>query len=101
MSIQKFLDLSTGHLPVSDRERLDQLKNRDLPFRVFSHEYGWNIWLNGSGAQFNMNIVSLSEVYGFSNALGNILRHAFVLGCWMINLDRDAERIDGLAYWDE
>ena len=101
MSIQKFLDLSTGHLPVTDRIRLDQLASRDLPFRVFGHKYGWNIWLNGEGQQFNQNIEALEEVYGFTSALGFVLRYARHHKCDMINFDQDAERIDGLAYWDE
>jgi hypothetical protein len=101
MSIQKFLDLSTGHLPVSDRERLNLLASRDLPFRVFGHNYGWNIWLNGEGKQFEQNIEALTEVYGLTGALGAILRRAKELDCLMVNLDRDAEQIYGLAYWDE
>lgn len=107
MSIQKFLDLSTGHLPVKDRERLEELINRDLPFRMFSHEYGWNVWLGGDGRsadtqkQFDQNIEALEEVYGLTEALGHVLRHALQHDCWMVNFDRDAERIDGLAYWDE
>ena len=101
MSIQKFLDLSTGHLPVSDRERLNLLASRDLPFRVFDHKYGWNIWLNGEGKQFDQNIKALEEVYGFTDALGHVLRYAKHHDCWMVNFDRDAERIEGLAYWDE
>ena len=101
MSIQKFLDLSTGHLPTEDRERLDQLAAKDLPFRVFGNEYGWNIWLCGEGEQFEQNIEALTDVYGFTGALGTILRRAKELDCWMVNLDRDAEQLDDLAYWDE
>ena len=101
MSVEKFLDLSTGHLPVKDRERLEALINRTLPFRVFTHEYGWNVWLNGDDEQFERNIEALTEVYGLTGALGDVLRHAQAEGCWMVNFDRDAERIDSLAYWDE
>ena len=101
MSIQKFLDLSTGHLPVTDRERLNLLASRNLPFRVFGHEYGWNVWLCGEGKQFDQNIEALEEAYGFTDALGRVLRCAKHYECDMVNFDRDAERIDGLAYWDE
>ena len=101
MSIQNFLDLSTGHLPVSDRLRLDQLASRDLPFRVFGHQYGWNIWLCGEGKQFDQNIEALEEVYGFTDALGHVLRYARQHECDMVNFDRDAEQIDSLGYFED
>jgi len=101
MSIEKFLDISTGHLPVKDRERLGALTNRTLPFRVFTHEYGWNVWLNGDDERLEHNIEALEEVYGLTDALGHVLRYAKHHECWMVNFDRDAERIEGLAYWDE
>jgi len=101
MSIEKFLDISTGHLPVKDRERLEALINRTLPFRVFSHDYGWNVWLPGDDERLEHDIEALTEVYGLTGALGDVLRHAQAEGCWMVNFDRDAERVTGLNYFDE
>jgi hypothetical protein len=89
MSVLKYLDLSTAHLPEGERTALQagELLDNDWP-RVITHEYGW--WVN---------VPSDPVAYDFSDqapALAQIIKHARELDCEWVNIDRDADTIDAL-----
>ena len=98
MSIRKFLDLSTGHLPKEDRLLID-LHRPNLPFRVVNNEYGWSMWLMEPDVMDDV-IEELENKFKLTDALGHVLRYAIKYDCAMVNFDRDAERIDGLGYFE-
>jgi len=89
MSVLKYLDLSTAHLPAGERTALQagELLDNDWP-RVITHEYGWSV-----------NVPSDPVAYDFSDqapALAQIIAHARAQDCAWVNLDRDADTIDAL-----
>ena len=63
MSIQKFLDLSTGHLPAEDRNLLETIADK-LPVRVARHAYGWIVWLTGDKRFIDEGIKRLNSAMG-------------------------------------
>lgn len=100
MSIKKFLDLSTGHLPANDRVSLEMDDESDsLPFRTAICEYGFSIWLQDKDAM-DKTIEVLENKLDYTDALGHVIRYAMRHDCGMINFDRDAERIEELEYFD-
>lgn len=103
--VYHFLDCSTAHITAGDSGRLEDLCRSsrivdDLSFpRVISHEYGHIIFMPGERESLDDQVLVLKE-RGFSPAVGNILNYAFEHGCWLINLDCDGEKIDGLETHD-
>ena len=99
MSIQKFLDLSTGHLPPGDLNRMGDIDRTYIPIRLTSHEYGWSIWLPDQ-EEIDGILDLLEDQCEMTPALRNIFNYAYKYGCWMVNFDQDAERIDELEYFE-
>ena len=92
MTVLKYLDLSTAHLPGNERTALQagDLLDNDWP-RVITHTYGW--WVN---------VPSDAEVYDFADqapALAAIIDHARCLDCTWVNLDADADTIGALTVY--
>lgn len=104
MSIHQYLDLSTGHLPPSERSRLDQVGTPDerqrrplkLPKTVM-HGEGW--WVNVP-TDFMVQ-TAVDAVKAGCPTLANILNYAHERGCWWINFDVDAERLGDLPYFGD
>ena len=86
MAICKYLDLSTAHMTEADSKLLE---NNGLPFRVLSDEYGFFVTASNTGNE------ELKEA-GFSDDFLALCEYAFKKDCLSINLDRDAQEIDGL-----
>ena len=99
MSVQKFLDLSTGHIPPGDLIRLAEINRTYIPIRLTSHEYGWSIWLPDQ-AEIDGVLDLLEDQCKMTSALRKIFDYAYKHGCWMVNFDCDAEQIDELDYFD-
>ena len=96
--IQKFLDLSTGHLPQKEFERLSNFN--DSALTVFNHEHGLIIWLPDK-ENWNEIKQNFEQDYNWSpDNLDKIMQHAYKHNCWLINFDQDAEQIDELEYYD-
>lgn len=101
MPVYKYLDLSTGHLPISDREKL--LYGVD---HLIIHEGSSNWWIHVPG-----HLGELEEMIEknaaqhpddrLSDHFINLLQHAAELNCFWINLDQDAEREDGLPWFED
>ncbi|MEJ7894202.1 MAG: hypothetical protein WKF94_16355 [Solirubrobacteraceae bacterium] len=93
MTVLKYLDLSSAHLPENERSALlaGDLLDNDWP-RVINHTYGW--WVN---------VPSDAEVYDFADqapALAQIIDHARCLDCTWVNIDSDAAPIDALTVYE-
>jgi len=87
MSICKYLDLSTAHITEADSKLLEE--DNGLPFRVLSDEFGFFV------SSANASDDELKNA-GLSDDFTAICNHALEKGCLYINLDSDAEIIDGL-----
>jgi len=100
--IQLFLDLSTCHLPERDFEAI-QAWHEDSPIRVVHHEYGLIMFISGAPAHSAYDPSELDEYMAEKEipaALKEIIRYARMHNCWLINFDRDAEKIDRLESYD-
>lgn len=86
--IRKFLDISTGHLTLKTREALEAgLSNVSYA----DHGYGWWIY-----ATEDEDVRQL-----FPDDIAEICRFARKHDCDWINLDCDAEQIEGLPYYED
>lgn len=97
-----YLDASTAHLPQSERDLLENAGRREerglppdnLP-RIISHRYGWWVHVNlESDFEDERDYTDLP-------AFAALVAHAQSLGCGWINVDADADQIDGLDTFDE
>jgi len=83
MSIHNYLDLSTCHITEKDSQILTE--NKDLPFRVIPHEYGY--WINVQSAV----TMGVCKKHNLSSDFFKLIFIAFIKNCDWINLDRDSE----------
>ena len=90
--IKKYLDLSMGHLPEHERERMAEGDITSLIFH--DHPYGWWVWVPPDDA----DLVELREVLP---TLAKILDYARNSDCAWVNLDQDADLEEGLEYFEE
>lgn len=88
MAIHNYLDLSTAHIMQSDSEILTE--NKNLPFRVIDHDYGFFINVQDHIKPVNLMMSNLSIDFS------NMYKHAIENNCNWINLDCDADVIDNL-----
>lgn len=110
MSIQNFLDLSTGCMQRSDSELLEyyidendnKWSSRDTnncAIRVIGHEYGY--WVH---VPFELEeqpaIYERLLLQGFSEDFINVLKYAYQNTCWWINFDQDADTDNNLPVFD-
>lgn len=98
MPVCKYLDLSTGHLPARDREKLD---DGPCPAIVVPHPYGWWIHVPSDDDELddlvNRNTGSPEQV--MSDDFIALLMHARECECDWINLDQDADQEVGLPWF--
>lgn len=99
MSIEKFLDASTGHITYEDSLKLLD-DHEAFPSRVIPHQFGW--WINvPDWAEWSELEVVLSLYRkGYSQGMLNLLKYAAVNGCWWVNLDCDAYAVEGLDVFE-
>ena len=99
MGIEKFLDASTGHVTYEDSLKLLNYPI-SLPCRVIPHEYGWwikvpekKLWREDPRADW-------IREKGYSEGLISMLIFANENDCWWVNLDCDAEFVEGLKSFE-
>lgn len=102
MTIYQYLDLSTGHLPVSDREKLD---NGHSPVTCRGNEYGWWLHVPSDEDEFadaiERNRTDFDEEDRLSEHFFNVLRFARAQGCDWILCDADADQEEWLPWFDD
>lgn len=90
--VRKFLDLSTGHLPVSDRVLMVSSAIEALSFSAFAGPYGWFVHVPEDGA---------SICWTGSGALNAVFARARELDCDYVLLDADGPQDEALPWFDE
>lgn len=94
----KYLDASTGHITERDSSVLQD--NHDLGIRVLPDEYGFFISLAAFKDEETKKEVTRRASEVLSYAFFQLVEYAVENGCDYINLDRDADLIDGLPSFD-
>ena len=89
------LDLSTSHLPLADRETLEDFEGGPLHVRV--GEYGY--YLKVPEDPLLSDYPQIKEA--FSTALFELLDFARDRGFWYINLDLDTDPVEGLPLYQD
>ena len=81
-NIRKFLDISTGHLPPSERDRID---DGEVPITSHAHPegYGWFVYVPQEPSDW-------PNIREAAPALARCLEHARKLDCDYILFDSDA-----------
>jgi len=93
MTIEKVLELSTGHLP---EEAWDVLPGMDWP-RMLLDEFGGFFW----APPLTDDLDAMGYLPPkYPAELMRVLRYARSKGCRWVNFDRDADRIPDLPYWE-
>ena len=105
--VQRFLDCSTGHIMRSDDAILSDWADeemvefgRPIPYRTIRHSYGYCVHVRLDGAEDRADPEAEAREEGISEAFMALQAYARERGCWWINLDRDADPIDGLPIFD-
>lgn len=96
MAVHKYLDLSTAHLPVTERERLD---DGERPGIIRPHPHGWWVWVPADVTEWLRG--NDDEDYEAFPALLAAIHRAQRLGCNWINLDADGDHDDELPTYEE
>lgn len=92
-AVRQFLDLSTGHLPRADRDRLAGWGSvRIRPFGIMPGPFGWFVHVPENA--------TVPEWEG-TDALLRIFAHARALDCDYVLLDADGPRDEALPWFDE
>jgi hypothetical protein len=103
--INKYLDISTGHIKETDDQILTAMVNKvevtdDIMLNVYGHAYGY--WVH-----VHSDIKDQADEYkkhlldsGFSINLVNILYHADAMGCTFVNFDCDGLKYEGIEIFD-
>lgn len=89
MAIQKYLDISTAHVPFN----FDKIK---IPFRRVKHEYGWILYVTDELDENDVNSL-INDGNGF---IIEIWKFAKSNDCNLVNLDADAEVVDELQQFE-
>lgn len=99
-AVRPMVDVSMVHLTVQDRMILDHAgcsSTRAGGFpRTVIHEYGWLLFLSGDGETQTMEVEE-AKARGTSEGFIALMRHAHAVGAYILNFDRDAESLDGVA----
>lgn len=88
-AVRQFLDLSTGHLPRADRDRLAVWASSSS---IMPGPFGWFVHVPENA--------TVPEWEG-TDALRRIFAHAHALACDYVLLDADGPRDDALPWFDE
>lgn len=91
MAVYKYLDCSTAHVSFQEKTLLE---NHVLPFKVMDHDYGW--WLNVQPFVEEDE----EELHKRAPNIMRLIKHALELDCNWINLDADAEELEGFPTFD-
>jgi hypothetical protein len=99
MGVEKFLDVSTGHITHEDSQYLS-IGYDNFPARVIPHEYGW--WINVPEKKLweEESKADCMRKQGYSEGLISVLMFARNNDCWWVNLDCDGEYVDGLEIFE-
>ncbi|MBO1326202.1 hypothetical protein K2X14_14575 [Acetobacter sp. TBRC 12305] len=92
-AVRQFLDLSTGHLPRADRDRLAVwASSRIMPFGIMPGPFGWFMHVPEN---------AIVPEWEGTDALPRIFAHARAQACDYVLLDADGPRDDALPWFDE
>lgn len=101
--VHTFLDASTGHITSKDNDILRWWAKRELadsfnaaPYRTIGHTYGYFVHVPQGEAIERRQTERVARAEGLSDAFFALQQYAREHGCWWINLDRDADLIEGL-----
>jgi hypothetical protein len=86
-NVRKYLDVSTGHIPADERERID-----GGPLVAHPHPDGWWVWVPPDDDPPYEH----AELFP---CVTRVLRIARELGCAWVCLDRDAGLIEGAPWF--
>jgi hypothetical protein len=97
--ILSYLDLSTAHITLRDNELLGSVPNDVLPVTVTDNGYGYFVRFSEDVPLDD--IAEQSRAIGLSDDFIGVLRYAKDNRCFLVNLDADAEQVDGLPvhFW--
>lgn len=105
--VQSFLDASTAHITKKDNEiltRWAEMEPEDsgqaAPYRTIAHAYGFFVHVRLDPARDRREAIRQARKFDISDAFLVLQAHARDLGCWWINLDRDADTVPGLKVHD-
>lgn len=90
--VRTFLDLSTGHVPVTDRVLMSQLGPQALPVTAFAGPYGWVLHVPEERTVWE---------WTGTDALTVVLARAQRHGCDYVLLDADGPVDDTLPWFGE
>lgn len=105
LSIHKYADVSTCHITKKDAEILERfaddvplLFTHNPPFTVAKYAEGFFIPLGSGNWANEAEHDSLSE--GLSEEFANLLHHVVEQGAFVLRLDADGDKVDGLPTFD-
>lgn len=95
MGVEKYLDVSTGHITYKDSQILIA-QHRNFPTRVIPHQYGW--WINIPEMKIweENQVAAKMQTQEYSKDFTNLLLFALENECWWLNLDCDGSYIEEL-----
>lgn len=95
--VHAFLDASTAHITRSDNDILQEWARmepaespRAAPYRTIAHSYGFFVHVQHDDVG---EYEEQATEDGISDSFLTLQRKARELGCWWINLDRDADTL--------
>jgi hypothetical protein len=101
--LHPFLDASTAHVGRRDDDILREWSKcepmesaKAAPYRTIAHAYGYFVNVRMEPAEERAEYENEARDCGISEAFIRLQDYARERGCWWINLDRDADAIDGL-----
>jgi hypothetical protein len=105
MPVQKFFDLSTGHLTDQDRKLLEMYPAKDRPSGMaliaYPYEYGWTVSTSSVMEPETLeDHLDAIRAEGFSESFIKILMHAAGEKCWMVRFDSDAAHEPGFEVFE-
>jgi len=98
--LHAFLDANTAHIGRKDEEALSDWAAASsddhrgaAPYRTIAHSYGYFIHVPHDDVEDHED---RARDDGISEAFIRLQSYARERGCWWINLDRDADEVEGL-----
>jgi hypothetical protein len=92
MSVCRYLDTTTAHLPETEAQALRESTIDHVC--ADAYEYGWWIWVPST--PYREDDDELTELRQVAPCLLNLMDHARKHGCAYVRLDADADPVDGL-----
>jgi hypothetical protein len=100
--LHAFLDASTAHITCEDDVMLTRWAGAEndpcgsAPYRTIEHSYGYFVHVNLNDLADRAECEAQAREDGASDAFFKLQEYARERGCWWINLDRDADTVEGL-----